>query len=216
MTYSKQTFTLNQKLTSAQVNQLETNIQDHVHGSGSMSDIPGIQKIATGSSTAVATLDITQTDSAKWKHYLLVIHNVAPATDAVSLFLRTSTDGGSTFAADAVYSLAGTDVDNNVPTLTTRGGAGATALTLGLAASHGNAANEIGCGEIWILNPHDANTRTRILWQYSWIDTGGMYHTDQSSGHHGANENTNAFRLLFGSGNIASIKWTLYGVPGEA
>lgn len=215
MAYSKQTFSLNQKLTSAQMNQVETNIQDHVHGSGSMSDIPGIQKIATGSSTAVATLDITQTDSSKWKHYLLIVHNMAPATDAVSLFLRTSTDGGSTFAADAAYSLVGTDIDTT-PTETNRGAAGATALTLGLGSSHGNAANEICCGMIWILNPHDANVRTRVLWDLTWLDTGGLLHADKSSGHHAANENTDAFRFLYGSGNIASVKWTLYGIPGEA
>jgi len=33
MAYSKQTFTLNQVLTAAQMNQVETNIADHVHGS---------------------------------------------------------------------------------------------------------------------------------------------------------------------------------------
>lgn len=214
MTYSKQTFSLNQKLTSAQMNQVETNIQDHVHGSGSMSDIPGIQKIASGSSTSIASLDITQTDSAKWKHYLLVIHNLVPATDATALYLRTSTDGGSTFATDAAYYWAGDDSDGT--SLVVNGGAAAAALTIGVAARHGTATGEVGAGLIWILNPHDANTRTRMIWDYTHVDAVAAFKHIHACGHHNANENNNAFRLIFQTGNIASIKWTLYGIPGEA
>lgn len=42
MAYSFQTFSLNQILTSAQVNQLEANIRDHVHGSAGVAQIDAV------------------------------------------------------------------------------------------------------------------------------------------------------------------------------
>ena len=48
-------------------------------------------------SSAVSSVDFTGFDSSEYDNYLVVLSDVTPVTDAVYLWCRTSTDGGSTF-----------------------------------------------------------------------------------------------------------------------
>lgn len=58
MAYSFQTFTVNQVLTAAQMNQVEVNVRDHVHGSASVVNVTALGTLTSNLIFTDATYDI--------------------------------------------------------------------------------------------------------------------------------------------------------------
>ena len=145
--------------------------------------------------SGVATVDDTTHITSTYDDYMIVLENVVPVTSGANLWLRFSTNGGSSYAT------SGYD----------QGGAIAALQLSGTCAS--TASGGVS-GEICLFNLNSTTAQRLAIWQTAYSDSGGGGMLTNSSG--GAFTTTgaaiNAIRLMFSTGNIASGKIKIYGV----
>lgn len=169
----------------------------------------GMTKLNSGSVSAAATLDIVMTSYTAFTNKMLVLTNFKPATDAVALWLRFSTNGGSSYDAGAsdygyVYlqkNTAGTDTS-----------AQGAASSLILCGGIGNLSTESVSGKIDIFGTNSTTEYTRVKHNLTAVDSTGAFSNVDGSGGRAAAQDTDAIRVMFSSGNIASGTWVLYGL----
>ena len=169
----------------------------------------GMALLASGSVSAAASLDIVMTAFTAYKNKLLRLTSFIPASDGVALLGRLSTNGGSS------YDSGGTDYGYVYRPLNT---AGATGDSFGAASSLtfsgafiGNVSSEGISLMAELLDTTNAAVLTRLNWSGSYLDTAGaITHTYGCTGRAIA-QDTDAIRINFSSGNIASGAWELYG-----
>ena len=158
-----------------------------------------------------ATYNFTAVDASSYEGYGLFLQNLIPVTDAVKLYVRTSTDGGSSYDADASDYMWGSrfisyttdDADNQINIHGSTGGA---------AYTVGSDANESGCsGWIWVDGPYST--------AFTHITANIATHTGEpkllqvvASGQRLEAADVDAFQLLFSSGNIETGTVTAYGI----
>ena len=165
--------------------------------------------IAHATPTSVSSYDITGTDATAYSGYVIDYH-LKPATDDNPIYLRFSTDGGSTFITGANYEYA----DWRLNSATTSGatvstGAAHFALSQGGVS---NGADFASSGRIVIYAPDEADY-TYVTWQTSANQTSGPTYTIVSgAGIFKSTTEPDAFRLVFSSGNIASGQVTVRGI----
>jgi hypothetical protein len=180
-------------------------------------DIPtksgGMQLLTSGSVSAAATLDIVLTSYTDYRGLKFVLQLV-PATDDVDLFLRTSTNGGSSYDASAgnygwLHTIDG-DGKENSSSDTEITIASATSATAGI----GNATTEGIVVEVTVLQQTSAALHTKFSWLGAWKNaaaTSGITAV-YGAGFRSAAQDTDAVRFLFSSGNIASGNYAVYGL----
>jgi hypothetical protein len=174
------------------------------------------KRLAGGSVAAAATLDIVLTNYyALYKTLVLVLTNFNPATDDVELWLRTSTDGGSTFAAAAgnydrayVGTAAGAATTNSSTSTTeivvAGGGAGSRAV--------GNAAAEAANSVVYMSDLDETTFNKKFFGFCGFTDPVPNISVGQFCGSRLATADVDAIRVMFESGNIDTGDWVLYGV----
>lgn len=164
-----------------------------------------IALISSGSITNQATLEFTGLTG--YVNFSILIEDLVPATDAVSLYLRTDSDGGASFdsgASDYQYNYNRIDPYATGPIQTL-------AAQIVLGAQVGSDTNESGVLRIDFMPP--TNSR------WSFIETTYRYRGDSSgntgvfwcSGVRRSTSAVNALQLLFSSGNIESATYYVYG-----
>jgi len=161
-----------------------------------------------------STLDFTAFDSALYDSYLFTLSNVIPATDSTILYMRTSTDGGSTFddssgvgTGDYAYSF--TNVNGST---TVVGTFNDNSGTINLSSNIGSGTGEGGVsGQVWVNGPHLTKS-TIINWNLGYVHSTGSTGMSTGSGSRKAEENVNAVRFFFSSGNIESGTISMYGI----
>jgi hypothetical protein len=167
--------------------------------------------LTNGTVSSAATLDIVMTAWTRYRAIEIVLQYFQPVTSATDLWLRVSSDGGSTFRA-------GTDYWH-----------GSLLASLG----GGGFANGSSSASAWVLKPNNANsgdgdggTVGRVtLWQPSktwWIEAtwelagyspGGDWRSTTGGGvMFNISEDVDAIRFLFSSGNINSGTYAVYGI----
>lgn len=169
--------------------------------------------LATKSGTGLASLDFTEFENAVFDFYTVRLTRFRPATDAVQLYLRVSTDGGATYDAGASdYAFSGWEVGPGL-SLDNTGSAGATHFRLSSPVKTiGNAAAEMGVtGDITIHEAANNASRTRISFFGTYEDTAGGLVTYQVGGRRNLIQDTTAIRLIFSAGNIADGEAELVG-----
>jgi len=160
--------------------------------------------------SAVASVEFDNTViTSTYKHYILRIHKIIPATDIVYLNLAFSTDNGSSFrnvATGKVYSQVGASSTGAESTAETTDG-------LSLGTSLGNDADIGQSAEISIFGSQDTN--------YNYFDVKGWFSGKHNAAHYAwwtsayvnhAKTAINFLKLSFSSGNIAKHNLSLYGI----
>lgn len=168
----------------------------------------GMVKLASGSITsAVATLDIVMTAYTAYKNKLLVLSSFAPVTDAVRLLGRVSTDGGSTYDAGAGNYRYAKKQHTSTPA---SGDTGGTDTAIEIMENVGNA-SEVCNAKITMYDT--PNTSFLPTFSCEAVSTGSAPNTilQMTAVQRLVAQDTDAFRVLFSSGNIASGTWELYG-----
>lgn len=170
----------------------------------------GLTKLNSGTVSAAATLDIAMTAYTAYKNKLLVFESFIPATNNVILYLRVSTDGGSTYDSGAgAYRYAITGLrDDNVSNNTNS--ASATEMIVSGNGSVVNAAGYGISGEITMFDTTNTGMSPRFRVESVYNNSGGWCHA-YGVGARQNTQDTDAVRLFFSSGNISSGTWTLYG-----
>lgn len=164
--------------------------------------------ISAATASSDATIEFTGIDST-YDEYEIHLLNVIPATDIVSLYFRTSTDGGSTFdsgVSDYAYgNLYGAGATPTAATDT------AAAFIL-LCPSVGSAANEAGVsGVLRLVRPSEATYTSAWMTGY-FVDSSARPSPFTSCGNRSAAEDVDAIQFLFNTGNVESGLFALYGV----
>ncbi len=164
--------------------------------------------------SASSSLDFVLT---KWlllyDRFEIDLEDILPATNGVDIWVRTSTNGGSSYdssASDYLYA-----------TLRVRAGGGTVQGSSNDADSKivlndlalSNVAGESLAGKVTIHNPRAA-TKCKIMWDLFHFtdDTGFLVARLMGGGARLASADVDAFRVLMSSGNIASGSARLYGV----
>jgi hypothetical protein len=145
-----------------------------------------------------------------FEDFKVVINNAAPATDNVDLYMRFSTDGGSTFKTGTEYSFL-TLVASTAGSFASSGSGGAAQFQLVGSNGIGNAANETWSGWVEVINPNAAARTAYTGIGVYFTNAGVTNHVISTTGYSLTVENTDAVRFLMSSGNIASGKFTLLG-----
>lgn len=156
-----------------------------------------------------ATVDFTSLSA--YRTYAIVVEGVVPATDGVTLRLRTSTsatfNSGATdyeFAGEYGYggNLAVAMVYYDDPDTT----------SIQLSQAVGSAAGEHVSGVIYVHNMHNASLRTTFHWNLVGLDSGGNHTYVNAGGGYRSAENNDGLRLYFSSGNLSTGNIVLYGL----
>lgn len=157
----------------------------------------------TFSNTTVADFT-TGFDDTLYGSYTLLLHNLAPGADNVTLYMRTSINGGSTFSSGA------TDYHYNHQYIW--GNTQWTLLSanngfLHVAQQMGNAANEWGYSGRIEMFP---GTQTLFTWEGGHMTFAGVNWFEHGAGRR-RGSGVNALRLLFNTGGVLSGSGTLIG-----
>ncbi len=169
--------------------------------------------ISTGTASDSASIEFNNLSSTHFL-FLIVCHNVVPATNTDNFQMRTSTDNGLNFDASAgnyayvnrIFKASGTHIDFDSASATEIVFVGSGSDTMG------NASNETYDGNVWLYNP-SSTAYTRVVY------TGVFTSADSASedalfggGHRASAADVDAIQFLMSSGNITSGIFKLYGL----
>ena len=184
-----------------------------LRGDGTWNSAGGLTFISSTDISAAATYNFTATAAASYDSYMLSISNLIPVTDGVSLYFRTSTDGGSGYdsgASDYMWqgSTEGADYQDNADSeIELNPQLGGTLI--------GSAANEDGVsGTVYVHGPH-LTKRTYVTGMLGMITNGGFPDSSIIFGARLESADVDAFQLLFSSGNIDTGTVTVYGLANS-
>lgn len=168
--------------------------------------------LATKTASASATLDFTEFNNSVYRYYIFILENVKPATDAVTLQMRFSTNAGSSYDSGATDYASAAFVSNRAGTAT-GGSDGASFLQITDTNDMGNAATEFGyTGTVEIFHAASATTQTRVVARGGYDNATGQPINAIANGRRLTAQDTDAVRFLFSSGNIASGSIRMFGV----
>lgn len=169
--------------------------------------------ISSQDASASAQLDFTGFDGTKYDAYEFELINIVPATNSALLYLRTSTDGGSTFesgASDYSWGKAVWAHSGGTGNYTTSGNSAADLIAVSNGIS--NTATTSGVSAtLRVHGPHLA-AHTTMSWHGMFYAAGGSWSDLRGSGARLSNADVDAIRFYFSSGNIASGTITMYGL----
>lgn len=170
--------------------------------------------LASKTASASATLDFTEFVNATYSRYRFVLKAVLPATNAVYLTVRFSTDAGATYEAGAsayVFVVTGSD---SATGNTTDGSNATTAIRItpnNAAALISNTGQGV-FGSFELFNAPSATLRTRVTGQLEFDDSGGDIFVGMAAGKQATAADTDALRFLMSSGNITSGTIEMWGL----
>ena len=171
--------------------------------------------IETQAASNSATIDLTTgLGDTLYDAFCIVISNAKPASDDQEFWLRIGTGAGPTYqagASDYGWAISGgfaTDANDAADSEITL-----TYVAAGTAV--GNASGESWSGTLYFNNPEASNMPT-FHGTCAYIDANGAVKGGFVGGSYLAATAITGIRFLFESGNIASGRFTLYGLTKTA
>ena len=162
--------------------------------------------------SGAATFNFTAVDASAYDSYIMYVHNLVPVTDAVNLFLRTSTDGGSSYDnGGSDYNWEGDQQGIAYQDLTAEeirinaGGAGADHTI-------GSAAGEDGLVAVINIHAPHLTKQTFIHADFGHNNASGDMMCGSCIGARLSAADVDAWQLLFSSGNIETGTVNVYGL----
>lgn len=169
----------------------------------------GGDAVLLSTQTASASSELDFELSAGYAYYELVYYNVTPTADLVSLDLRMSTDGGSTFDTGTNYDYLEHCIDLD-STVTEVNNGNNTASTIRFRANVGNSTNEILQGAVKIFNAA-ASAYTMVTGQGIHIDRNALGIGFTNYGIYQSTTAVDYIRLFCNGTTIATGTFKLYG-----
>lgn len=159
---------------------------------------------------ASASLNFTTAISATYDEYLIEFVNVIPATNAVKLYMRMSTNGGASYDAGANYSWHAWGANR----FTGGGSAGldSGATQIQMQNSAGDNTSTAGIiGSARLFSPGSTALHKAVRGTLGFL-TSGTVESAEFTGSYRSLTAVNAFQFLFSAGNITSGIIRVYGV----
>lgn len=163
--------------------------------------------ISTATASTTATIDFTLSSS--YKSFEIRCISVVPSTDNVGMWIRISTDGGSTFlsgASDYAYQrsiLSGTTYTGTLTATDSK----IAVVDSGIGTGTGRYCNTT----ISVFEPSISSMYKNIAAKQYIYRSDGAYNIREINGVYLSNTAVNAIRILMSSGNIASGTFELWG-----
>ncbi len=184
-----------------------TNDFQLLSGGGGAVELLEVQDV----SSAIAAVDMTAFNNSNYSTYILDIENLVPATDSVAIFMRTSTNGGTSFDSSANYGHH-TDAFDEAGNNLSDAGSSAAQITCTGSVAMGNAAGETFCAQVIMHEPGNSSRFTSITWAGSYSRSTGSVIRMHGSAMRRVAESVDALRIYAASGNISSGRFLLRGV----
>ena len=168
--------------------------------------------IQSQTASSSATLDFTTGISSTYLNYLFVLNNVKPVNANRALYMRFSTDGGSTYQTTNYYYInEARRATDGVDVSGYSGGSGInSAIVFGDQISSNSGENGMS-GTIQIIDPAGSNQKMAVGFG-GFLRASSYAATCTLAGFWGTTTAVNAIRFLIDSGNIASGTISLYGI----
>ena len=168
----------------------------------------GFCVIVSSTASNDASIEFTL-DNTVYSSYQVVLVSVLPATDGAELFMRFSSDGGSTFdSGTGNYRYASRWVATNGTVGSTLD---ASATAINLTNTIGTSAGETGAnGKLDLISSGEG--RPSVRWQLSRTSSSNLLVYQNGGAERTATVEVDAIQFLMSTGNIASGKIHLYGV----
>lgn len=168
----------------------------------------GITLLSSASASASASLNLTSGITSTYDAYTIKMCGLVPATDAVTPWVRVSTDGGSTYVSSGTpytYTIAGEGTGTTAST-------GANQMLMRASGgTMGNAAGESMSGDLEFFNPSSSALYKQFKSHITFADTAGNVSVCSiGSMNYKATTAINAVQVLMSSGNITSGAVYLY------
>lgn len=180
-------------------------------GDGTYSAPPtaGMTLLNTLTASNSATLSDTTSLTSSFKTYMVVLTDIIPVANAVSLQVVVSTNGGSSYLNTGYLSVAFGIV---------AAGTGQSTSTTGILINHtgqtiGNGAGEGLSGVLYIANPSGGGNRTHFSGQTVYNIATSVGLAIIGGWQDGGNTAVNAIQFAMSSGNISSGTIKIYGIP---
>lgn len=167
--------------------------------------------LASKTASGSATLDFTEFNDAVYRDYEFEIEELKPATDGVTMTVRFSSNGGSSYDSGASdYAIAGIGASNGTPI--SEGNTANGTIRLSAANAVGNAVGEFGVtGRLRLKFAGDATKQTRARFEGSFENTAGETVVWSSTGRRLVAQDTDAVRFSASSGNMSGVV-RMYGI----
>lgn len=170
--------------------------------------------IFSQTASSSTTIDFTGLDSGVFTDFYFELKDIVPATNASSLYMRFSTNGGSSYAAGGSdYTYAGDYGDSAGGTSTPINSTGAAQILLGPANLMGNGTGQAYSSTVKLPLPLSTSAYKHVT------VVGGQYSSTPRginlgiTGHYvGSQSAVNAVRFLMNTGNISSGVFECWGV----
>lgn len=171
-----------------------------------ISPVEARQLIGTATASSDAAITFTWA-GITYSYVEIMLSNALPATDDVDLYIRTSTDGGSSYDSGA------SDYSYSVGFTSSRSSTGDTKIVCNLASPNaiGNVAGEGWGGKITIIDP-SATDRTQIVFLAGHKNPSGTSFRMNGIGQRESAADVDGVQFSMSSGNIASGEFIAWGI----
>lgn len=222
MAWTNLTFAYNSLLTSTKMTQLDDNFDALAAGASGAPEIvdaalatPGALKfIASVDFSSDATSDWTAFDATKYDAYMFVLANVVPASNGTSLYMRTSTNGGSSYDSGASDYSHSASAYHSSPGADDWGDNSDSEIMLADAVLNAGTYDGVS-GQVLLVGAHLAQA-TQINALVAFKTTTGYLSSAAVAGYRNSAADVDAVRFLFSTGNISTGTITMYGLTNSA
>ena len=167
--------------------------------------------ISTTTASSSASLGITLSN-ATYSSYQFILERIVPATDNVSMHIRTSTDGGSSYDSGSGEYLFGAGF--YWQGVAHAGISGSTETSLIIPESYQNIGSGTGeglSGNFWVYGAGQTNAYTYMTGDFAFASSSANAVSFRIGGHRLSVADVDAVQFIMTSGNIESGRIKLYG-----
>lgn len=184
-----------------------------VQGQSTFQNNHGLGLVYIATKSAAITTPVVDFELSHYAKYVIELEQVRPVSDAVSLLMQVSTNGGASFIA-AGYATAGS-IGSNFPVLAAVGTSGATAWNVigdGVTTQDNGLASMIN-GTVKINARGSALLQCRARSSVDWFESNGLFSITSDIGMFlSPGAQINAIRFRYSSGNMMQGTFRLYGL----
>ncbi|MEV5033690.1 hypothetical protein MRBLMC3_002927 [Sphingobium sp. LMC3-1-1.1] len=169
----------------------------------------GLVLLEQHAASSSASLDFTASISGTYDEYLIELVNLVPANNAVTLYMRLSTDGGASYDSGANYGYTRW-ITNRFGSGSDGTDSGSNEIRINNNAVDNTATYGIS-GSARFFSPSSTSLHKIVSGSITLINAANI-ESGLFSGRYLSTTAVNAFRFLFSSGNISSGTIRVYGV----
>ena len=179
------------------------------YGDGTTASTAYRTLISEATASNSSTIEFTSGFSSSYSYYTVEIDGMIPVTDGANLYLRMSTDGGTSFIATG-YRWTDSYLNTTSSGWTSFNGNGVAQVQL--TRQIGNASTDAPVGANLHLFNLDASSESILMWETNYGNTSGVLRRHVGGGGYDSNVIVNGLQFILSTGNISTGTFKFYGV----